>query len=55
MHAVTGKGDVVNVEDLPCLWRITGMNFRPVNESIKSIKNRGKLIQNLSGLSRGFY
>jgi hypothetical protein len=46
MHAVTGKGDSVNIEDLPCLWRITGMNFRPVNESIKSIKNRGKLIQN---------
>ncbi len=46
MHAVTGKGDAVNVEDLPCIWRITGMNFRPVNESIKSIKNRGKLIQN---------
>ena len=46
MHAVTGAGEEVNVEDLPCLWRITGMNFRPVNESIKSIKNRGKLIQN---------
>ena len=46
MHAVTGKGDEVNVEELPCLWRTTGMNFRPVNESIKSIKNRGKLIQN---------
>ena len=46
MHAITGKGDAVNVEDLPCIWRITGMNFRPVNESIKSIKNRGKLIQN---------
>jgi len=46
MHAVTGAGEEVNVEDLPCLWRTTGMNFRPVNESIKSIKNRGKLIQN---------
>ena len=46
MHAVTGAGEEVNVEDLPCLWRISGMNFRPVNEAIKSIKNRGKLIQN---------
>ena len=46
MHAVTGSGKSVNIEELPCLWRVTGMNFRPVNESIKGIKNRGKLIQN---------
>ena len=46
MHAVTGSGENVNIEELPCLWRVTGMNFRPVNESIKGVKNRGKLIQN---------
>ena len=46
MHGVTGDGKETVIENLPTIWRVTGVNFRPVNESIKSIKNRGKLIQN---------
>ena len=46
LDAVTGDGTATTVENLPVLWRVTGMNFKPVNESIKSIKGRGKLIQN---------
>ena len=46
MDAITGDKKEAKVENLPVIWRVTGVNFRPVNESIKSIKNRGKLIQN---------
>ena len=46
MEAVTGDGKDVTIEDLPILWRATGMNFRPINESITSIKGQDKLQQN---------
>ena len=46
MDAVTGDGKEVNIEDLPILWRATGMNFRPINEAITSIKGQDKLQQN---------
>ena len=46
MDAITGEKKEAKVENLPVIWRVTGVNFRPVNESVKSIKNRGKLIQN---------
>jgi cell shape-determining protein MreC len=31
---------------LPTLWRVTGTNFKPVGESLKSLKSRGNLMQN---------
>ena len=46
MDAVTGDGKEVTIEDLPILWRATGMNFRPINEAISSIKGQDKLQQN---------
>ena len=46
MDAVTGDGKEVTIEDLPILWRATGMNFRPINEAITSIKGQDKLQQN---------
>ena len=46
MEAVTGDGKDVTIEDLPILWRATGMNYRPINESITSIKGQDKLQQN---------
>ena len=46
MNAVTGDGTETVIENLPVLWRVTGMNFRPANEVIKSVKNRNRLIQN---------
>ena len=46
MEAVTGDGKDVTIEDLPILWRATGMNFRPINEAITSIKGQDKLQQN---------
>jgi len=46
MDAVAGDGTATSIENLPILWRVTGMNFRPVNETIKSIKGRNRLIQN---------
>mgnify|MGYP004447137075 FL=1 len=48
MNAVTGEGESTVLKDLPVLWRVTGTNFRPVNEVVKSIKNRNKLIQNVN-------
>jgi len=46
MHAVTGDGTDTAIENLPILWRATGMNFRPINETITSIKGQNRLIQN---------
>ena len=46
MDAVAGDGTATTIENLPILWRVTGMNFRPVNEIIKSVKGRNRLIQN---------
>ena len=46
MHAVTGDGTETAIEDLPVLWRATGVNFRPINETITSIKGQNRLIQN---------
>ena len=46
MHAVAGAGEEVEITDLPVLWRATGMNFRPINEAITSVKGQDKMILN---------
>jgi hypothetical protein len=46
MHAVTGAGEEVEITDLPVLWRATGMNYRPINEAITSVKGQDKMILN---------
>ena len=46
MDAVTGAGTQTEIKDLPILWRATGMNFRPINEAITSIKGQDKMILN---------
>ena len=46
MDGTTGDGQSINIEELPILWRITGMNFKPIGESLKGLKGRGNLMFN---------
>ena len=46
MDATTPTGDPTKVEDLPVLFRVTGSNFIPIGESLKSLKGRDSLMQN---------
>ena len=46
MDATTPTGDPTKVDDLPVLFRVTGSNFIPIGESLKSLKGRDSLMQN---------
>ena len=46
MDATNTTGDPTKVEDLPVLFRVTGSNFIPIGESLKSLKGRDSLMQN---------
>ena len=46
MDCTTADGQPTSIEDVPILWRVTGTNFKPVGESLKSLKSRGNLMQN---------
>ena len=46
MDATTPTGEPTKVEDLPVLFRVTGSNFIPIGESLKSLKGRDSLMQN---------
>ena len=46
MDATTPTGDPTKVESLPVLFRVTGSNFIPIGESLKSLKGRDSLMQN---------
>jgi hypothetical protein len=47
MDATTAEGEPVEVKNVPVLWRVSGTSFKPVGDIIQSIKNRGKLMQNI--------
>jgi hypothetical protein len=46
MDAITPTGEPTKVENLPVLFRVTGSNFTPIGESLKSLKGRDSLMQN---------
>jgi len=46
MDATTPIGEPVKVEAMPVLFRVTGSNFTPIGESLKSLKGRDSLMQN---------
>jgi hypothetical protein len=46
MDATTSTGEPTKVENLPVLFRVTGSNFIPIGESLKSLKGRDSLMQN---------
>ena len=46
MDATTPTGDPIKVDAMPVLWRVTGSNFKPVGEALKSLKGRDSLMQN---------
>ena len=46
MDATTPAGEPTKVENLPVLFRVTGSNFIPIGESLKSLKGRDSLMQN---------
>jgi hypothetical protein len=46
MDATTPTGEPVKVEAMPVLFRVTGSNFTPIGESLKSLKGRDSLMQN---------
>lgn len=43
---VTAKGEKVTVQDFPCMWRVQGNSFLPVDEIIKSLTKRQMLMYN---------
>ena len=46
MTGATATGDATTVDALPVLFRVTGSNFTPIGESLKSLKGRDSLMQN---------
>tara|TARA_R110000744_G_scaffold368429_2_gene478315 strand:+ start:1 stop:855 length:855 start_codon:yes stop_codon:yes gene_type:complete len=46
MTGSTAAGDVTTIDALPVLFRVTGSNFTPIGESLKSLKGRDSLMQN---------
>ena len=42
----TPKGEPATVDSLPVLFRVTGSNFTPIGEALKSLKGRESLMQN---------
>mgnify|MGYP003151659137 FL=1 len=46
MEATTSTGEATTIEEMPILWRVTGMNFKPIGETLKSLKGRNSLMFN---------
>ena len=46
MTGATATGDATTIDALPVLFRVTGSNFTPIGESLKSLKGRDSLMQN---------
>ena len=46
MEATTATGEATAIEEMPVLWRVTGMNFKPIGETLKSLKGRNSLMFN---------
>ena len=46
MDATTATGDATHVDSMPVLFRVTGSNFTPIGEALKSLKGRDSLMQN---------
>ena len=46
MEATTATGEATTIEEMPVLWRVTGMNFKPIGETLKSLKGRNSLMFN---------
>jgi hypothetical protein len=46
MDATTPTGEPIKVDAMPVLWRVTGSNFKPIGEALKSLKGRESLMQN---------
>ena len=46
MDATTATGDSTHVDSMPVLFRVTGSNFTPIGEALKSLKGRDSLMQN---------
>ena len=42
----TPKGEPATVDSMPVLFRVTGSNFTPIGEALKSLKGRESLMQN---------
>ena len=46
MEATTATGEATTIEEMPVLWRVTGMNFKPIGETLRSLKGRNSLMFN---------
>ena len=46
MECTKANGDATAVKDMPVLWRVTGMNFKPIGETLKGLKGRNSLMFN---------
>ena len=46
MKCTKADGEATSIENMPILWRVTGSNFKPIGESLKSLKGRNSLMFN---------
>ena len=46
MDGTTATGDATTIDAMPVLFRVTGSNFTPIGEALKSLKGRDSLMQN---------
>ena len=46
MEVTTATGDATTIDAMPVLFRVTGSNFTPIGEALKSLKGRDSLMQN---------
>ena len=46
MDCTKANGEPTSVKDMPVLWRVTGMNFKPIGETLKGLKGRNSLMFN---------
>ena len=46
MEGTTATGDTTTIDAMPVLFRVTGSNFTPIGEALKSLKGRDSLMQN---------
>ena len=46
MECTKANGDATAVKEMPVLWRVTGMNFKPIGETLKGLKGRNSLMFN---------
>ena len=46
MEGTTATGDATTIDAMPVLFRVTGSNFTPIGEALKSLKGRDSLMQN---------